>query len=67
VVDVETDDEELLANGTITVYGVLGHNFGHVRTNGHRTTSIRLPSVAGTYLLEFVSGSVREVIRVVVY
>jgi len=67
VVDVETDDEELLANGVITAYNVLGHNFGQVRTNGHRTTSVRLPSVAGTYLLEFVSGSIREVIRVVVY
>jgi len=67
VVDVETDDEELLANGVITVYNVLGYNFGQVRTNGHRITPVRLPEVAGTYLLEFISGNVREVIRVIVY
>ena len=67
MVDVETDDGELLANGVITVFNVLGYNFGQVRTNGHRVTPIRLPSVSGTYFLEFVSGSVREVIRVVVY
>ena len=66
VVDVETDDEELLKNGVITVYQILGRTFGDVRTNGHRITPIQLPAVVGTYLLRFVSGDYQTTLRVII-
>ena len=66
VIDVETDDEELLINGTIIVYNILGHRVAQTRTNGHRITPVQLPPAAGTYLFHFISGDVQEVIRVVV-
>jgi hypothetical protein len=66
VVDVETDDEELLLNGTIIVYNILGVRIAQTRTNGHRLTPIQLPPAPGTYLFHFISGDVQEVIRVVV-
>jgi len=67
VVDVETNDEELLINGIITVFNVLGHQITQVRTNGHRVTPIQLPQVAGTYVFYFTSGQVREVLKIVVH
>jgi hypothetical protein len=67
MVDVETNDEELLANGVITAFDLLGRQVGRdVRTNGHRITPIELPKSSGLYLLRFVSGDVHEVIKVVV-
>jgi len=66
VVDVETDDEELLKNGVITVYQILGRTFGETRTNGHRITPIQLPAVVGTYLLRFVSGDYQTTLRVII-
>ena len=66
-VDVETDDEELLANGVITAYDLLGRRFGQdVRTNGHRITPVQLPAVAGTYILRFVSGDFQTSIKIIV-
>jgi hypothetical protein len=65
-VEVETQDEDLLANGIIFVYDLLGHQLGQTRTNGHRITSVQLPSVAATYILRFVSDNVQEVTRVMV-
>jgi len=67
VVDVQTDDEELLENGVIIVYNIQGNRIGQTRTNGHRLTPIQLPHVPGVYLLHFVSGTFHEVIRIVVY
>jgi len=67
VVEVETNDEYLLANGIIIVHNILGHRVGETRTNGHRITPIQLPPVAGTYLFHFISGTVQEVIRIIVY
>jgi hypothetical protein len=68
MIDVETNDEELLANGVIIVYNILGHRIGgETRTNGHRITPIQLPPVAGTYIFHFISGTVQEVIRIVVH
>jgi hypothetical protein len=66
VVDVETNDEELLANGVIMVFNMLGQSFGQKRTNGHRITPIQLPAIAGMYILRFVSGEFEKTIRVVV-
>jgi hypothetical protein len=66
VIEVETQDEDLLANGIIFAYDIIGHQVRQVRTNGHRITSLRLPSVAGTYILRFVSGNVQEVTRVII-
>jgi hypothetical protein len=67
VIDVETDDEELLINGTIIVYNILGIRVAQTRTNGHRLTPVQLPPATGTYLFHFISGDVQEVIRVVVH
>jgi hypothetical protein len=67
IIDIQTNDEELLKNGVITAYELLGRQVGQpVRTNGHRHTPIQLPTVAGTYLLRFVSGDYAEVLRVIV-
>jgi hypothetical protein len=66
VVEVETNDEDLLTNGTITTYNLSGQLIGQKRTNGHRVTPVQLPAVAGTYLLRFVSGDYTETIRIIV-
>lgn len=66
VVDVETDDEELLANGVITSYNVLGQYLGQVRTNGHRITPVQLPLVAGVYVLRFTSGDFSQDIKIII-
>jgi hypothetical protein len=67
MVDVETGDEELLANGHITPFNVLGQQVGPTtRTNGHRITPVKLPAIAGTYVLRFVSGQVQETIKIMV-
>jgi len=67
VIDVETNDEELLMNGLITVFNISGQQVGQIRTNGHRITPFQLPQVAGTYVFYFTSGETRETIRVVVH
>jgi len=67
VIDVETNDEELLANGLITVFNISGQQVRQVRTNGHRVTPVQLPQVVGTYVFYFTSGETREVITVVVH
>jgi len=67
IIEVETNDQEILDNGIIVVYNILGHRIGEARTNGHRITPIQLPPVAGTYLFHFVSGTVQEVIRIIVH
>jgi hypothetical protein len=66
IVDVKTDDEDVLANGIITAYNILGQPLGQVRTNGHRSTPVQLPSQVGVYILKFVSGEIQETIKVVV-
>jgi hypothetical protein len=67
-VDVQTNDEDLLANGVISVYDISGHRIGQdVRTNGHRITPVQLPSTMGVYIVNFVSGGYRTAARVVVY
>jgi hypothetical protein len=66
-VDVETDDEELLANGTITAYDIVGHRIGQdLRTNGHRITPVQLPAVSGVYVVRFVSGDFQTSVKVIV-
>gem|GEM_PF-1583079 len=67
MVDVQTNDTELLDKGTIIVYNLMGQRIKEVRTNGHRVTPIQLPQTAGTYLFRFVSGDVQEVIKIIVY
>ena len=66
VVDVETDDEDLLANGVIFAFNILGQSLGQTRTNGHRLTPVQLPAVAGTYILKFVSNEIEEIMKIVV-
>jgi len=67
VIDVETNDEELLMNGLITVFNISGQQVGQIRTNGHRITPFQLPQVVGTYVFYFTSEETREVIKVVVH
>ncbi|MDR1951221.1 MAG: T9SS type A sorting domain-containing protein, partial [Bacteroidales bacterium] len=62
VVDVETNDEELLTNGIIIVYDLIGHRLGQVRTNGHRTTPVQLPPQTGMYILMFVSNKIEKAV-----
>jgi hypothetical protein len=66
VVDVETNDEELRENGVVFAYNIAGQYIGQVRTRGHRITPVQLPSVAGVYILKFVSGEFEKAIKIVV-
>ncbi|MDR0872914.1 MAG: T9SS type A sorting domain-containing protein [Prevotellaceae bacterium] len=66
VVDVETNDEELLANGVITAYNSAGQYLGQYRTEGHRVTPVQLPSVAAVYILKFTSGEYEKEIKIIV-
>ncbi|MDR0814776.1 MAG: Ig-like domain-containing protein [Bacteroidales bacterium] len=66
VVDVETNEEELLENGAITVYSSIGQYIGRVRTEGHRITPVQLPPVPAVYILKFISGEFEKEIKVIV-
>jgi hypothetical protein len=66
VVEVKTNDEELLANGVITAYNALGQQLSQTQVRGHRATAVQLPSQMGVYILRFVSGTFVETTRVVV-
>lgn len=66
VVDVETDNEELLENGVIITYNTAGQYLGQVRTAGHRITAVELPPVTGVYILKFVSDDFEKEIKIIV-
>jgi hypothetical protein len=65
-VEVKTNDEDLLIDGVIIVYTLLGQQIKQVRTNGHRITPIQLPATQGTYICRFISGNVMETMRIIV-
>jgi len=66
VVDVLTNDDELLTNGVLTFYNAIGQYLGTKRTEGHRYTTINLPDISGTYFIRFVSGDFEKTLKVIV-
>ncbi|MDR2835784.1 MAG: T9SS type A sorting domain-containing protein [Bacteroidales bacterium] len=66
VVDVLTEDIELLENGAIRVYNAIGQFIEEKKTEGHRYTQIHLPEAEGVYLLDFRSGDFQKTLKLLV-
>ncbi|MDR0835769.1 MAG: T9SS type A sorting domain-containing protein [Tannerella sp.] len=66
IVDIATQDTELLQNGVISLYNFNGVLLTSKATNGHQLTPIELPQAAGVYILRFVSGNFVKTEKIIV-